>query len=66
MDIKEFTYLLHDFEVEIVEEFIVLLEEGSEVVRVKLKEGAFAVGRLQGVPVDAAPRAVVADADVAD
>ena len=66
MDVKEFTHLLHDFEVEIVEEFIVLLEEGSEIVCVKLKEGAFAVSRLQGISMDAAPRAVVADADVAD
>ena len=66
MDVKEFTHLLHDFEVEIVEELIVLLEERTEVVRVKLKEGALAVGRLQCVPMDAAPGAVVADADIAD
>ena len=66
MDVKQLAHFQHDFEIEVIEELVVVLEEGVQVVGVELEEGALAVGRLQCVPMDAAPGAVVTDADVAD
>ena len=60
MDIDEFAHLLNDGEVQVVEVFVVLSEEGADVVLIKLKERALAISRLQGVPMDASPRAVIA------
>ena len=51
--------------VEVAQVLPAALEEGAQVVGVILEEGRLAVGRHQGVPVQMAPVAVVADAHVA-
>ena len=66
MNVEQLAHLQHDFEIEVIEKFVVVLEEGVQVVSIILEERALIVGRLQGVPMYAAPGAVVADADVAD
>ena len=65
VDVKQLTERERDFHVKIVEELPPLLEKGVQVVGVILKERRFAVGRLQRIPMQSPPLAVVADADVA-
>ena len=64
MDINEFADFLSDSLVEVNQKVVFLLEEGMQVVSVILKERAFAIGTLQGIPMDATPLVVVADAKV--
>ena len=65
LDVHQLADLLPDGLVEVDQILVLLLEEGTDVVGVVLEEGAFAVGALQGVPVDPPPLVVVADAQVA-
>ena len=53
------------FFVEVNQKLIFLLVEGTEVVFVVFKKGCVVVCRLDGVPVQVSPVAVVGDADVA-
>ena len=64
--VEQFAHLLTDGLVIVEQELPARLKKGTQVVLVILEEGRLTVGRLQGVPVQVAPLAVVADADVAD
>ena len=65
LDVDEGAHQAAQRFVEVHEELVPLLVEGAEVVPVVLEERGVVVGRLQGVPVQVAPVAVVGDADVA-
>ena len=54
-----------DFHVEIIEEIPPFLKKWIQVVGIIFKERRLAIGRLQRIPVQATPIAVVADAQVA-
>ena len=64
MDVDEFAHLLADSLVEIYQEVPFLLKEWSDVVLIVFEERALAIGTLQGIPMNAPPLVVVADADV--
>ena len=64
MYIEQLANLLADGFVEVEEIVPALFEERAQVVLIIHEEGRVAVGRLQGVPMEVAPVAVVADADV--
>lgn len=65
-DVNKLTDGLANGFVEINEKGITLLEERTDVVSIVFKEGTFAVGRLQGIPVNVSPLVMVADTQVLD
>ena len=65
VDVEQLAHQQRNLHVEVVEKLPSPLEKGVQVVGVILKEGRLAVGCLQGIPVQPAPLAVVADAYVA-
>ena len=66
MEIYQLTDLLPYLLVEIDQKVVFALKERSDVICVILEERALAIGTLQGVPMNAPPLVVVADADVLD
>ena len=64
MNVQQITYRLTDGFVEIDQKVVLLLVEGTDIVCKILEEGTLAIGALQGIPMDAAPLVVVADAQV--
>ena len=62
MNVEQLANLLADGFVEVEEIVPALFEERTQVVLIIHEEGRVAVGRLQGVPMEVAPVAVVADA----
>lgn len=63
--VEQLAHGVHDVEVEVEEEGVSFLEEGSQVVGIKLEEGRLAVGRHQGVPVQVSPVAMIRDTNIA-
>ena len=64
MNVDEFTDFLTNGLVEIYQKFIFLTEKGVQIVSVILEERALTIGTLQGIPMDASPLVVIADAEV--
>ena len=64
VDIQQLAHFLSDSLVEIEQIVVFLLEEGMQVVCIVFKERAFAIGTLQGIPMDAPPLVVVANANI--
>ena len=64
MNIDQFTHFLCDFHIKIDQKIPAVLKERVQVVGIKLEERTFAVGRLQGIPVEVSPGTVVAYAYV--
>ena len=66
MNIEQLANLLADGFVEVEELVPALFEERAQVVLIIHEEGRVAVGRPQGIPMEVAPVAVVADVKVTD
>ena len=66
LDVEKFAHLLADLLVEIKQERIAFIKEGADVILVVFKEGRLAIGRLQGIPMQTAPMAMIAQTDVLD
>ena len=64
MDVDETAAEFDEAEIEIEEEREALLVEGAEGILIVEEEGGAGIGCREGVPVDAAPVAVVADTDI--
>ena len=64
LDIEEFAHRLTDCLVEVEQELPTLLEEGTDIILIIVEERRLTIGALQGVPVEMAPIAVIADADI--
>ena len=65
MDVEQLTHLPHDCLVEVNEKFPSALEERSQVIGIELKKRLLTISAAQGMRVEVAPVAVVADAHVA-
>ena len=63
--VEQLAHGVHDVEVEVEEEGVPFLEEGSQVVGIKLEERCLAIGRHQRVPVQMSPVAMVRDTNIA-
>lgn len=64
MDVDEAANRLANRLVEVDEIVVLLLEERTDVVSIVFEERTLAIGRLQGIPVDAPPLVMVADAHI--
>lgn len=64
MNIQEFAEFVGDGHVEIEQVLPSLLKERADIIYIIVKERTVAIGTHQGIPVQVAPVAVVADADV--
>ncbi len=62
--VEQFTNLVSDGQVKVKEIVPTLHEEWLQVIGIELKEGTFAIGRQQGIPVQVTPVAMVADAHI--
>ena len=64
-EVNETAYQAAKCFIEVRQKFVLLLVEGAEVIFVIFEEGSVVVGRLQCVPMQVTPVAVVGNADVA-
>ena len=66
MDIQEFAEFVGDGHIEVEQVLPPLLKERTDIIYIIIKERTVAIGTHQGIPVQVAPVAVVADADIRD
>ena len=66
MDIQEFAEFVGDGHVEVEQVLPALLKERTDIIYIVIKERTVAIGAHQGIPVQMAPVAMVADVDIRD
>ena len=64
-EVKKGTHRAAYLQIEVIEIVPLALKEGAQVVSIILEERRLTVGTQQGVPMEMAPIAVIADADIA-
>lgn len=62
--VEQLTHRLSDGHVEVEKEIPPFLKERVQVIGIELEERALAIGRLQGLPVEMTPGAMVGDAHI--